>query len=228
MKILYAILAVVFLSVFAFSPSAEAVYLNVDNMDVEIGVNSTYSTSNDTFSYGGTIDKVIDAPTAASEEFHDQFTHIWFTGGVLELIFDLRVAYDLTTLHFWNYTSEGFDVDEIGLTFFDGDNVVLGMLTVFPGLGSFPGIAAEDIAIAAPQDVRFVAAVLSGTNGHVDFQNMGFTGSLSTDRCATNPNDPICETLPPDTIPAPGGLGLLIAGMVGTGLMWSRGRRPAA
>jgi len=59
----------------------------------------------------------------------------------------------------------------------------------------------EIIMLAAPLDVRYVTAVLSGSNDQVDFQNIGFTASLSTDRCELDPNDPICTPVNP--VPAP-------------------------
>ncbi|MDH5575660.1 MAG: PEP-CTERM sorting domain-containing protein [Nitrospirota bacterium] len=49
-----------------------------------------------------------------------------------------------------------------------------------PALGSSPGIAAQDILLAAPLNVQFVTAFLTGSNGEVDFQNLGFTAELST------------------------------------------------
>jgi len=199
--------------------SANAVYLNVDNIDVEIGPNSTYTSSNNTFSGGATIDKVIDAPSADAAEFHNQTTHNWFSGGNLELLFDFRTQYDLTTLHFWNYTGEGFDVDNIEFTFFDSSNALQGSLSVTPALGNPGGILAEDIVLLAPLDVQFVTAVLSGSNGEVDFQNLGFTASLSTDRCLTNPNDPICFNNPPTAgVPEPETIGLFVLAFVGLNL----------
>lgn len=200
---------------------AHAVYLNIDNMDVSIGTNSTYTTSNNTFNNGATIAKVIDAPSADAEEFHNQATHNWFSGGVLELLFDFRTNYDLTTLHFWNYTAENFDVDNIDFTFFNSAQELQGSLSIQPALGSSPGIRAEDVVLAAPLDVQFVTAVLSGTNGQVDFQNMGFTGSLSIDRCQIDPTDPICS--PPTGAPEPGALGALGLGLFG--LAMARRRR---
>ena len=191
---------------------AAPIYLNQDNITVAIGAGSTYTSANNTFNGGQTINKVIDAPSADATEFHNQTTHLWFSGGMLELLFDFQEQYDLSTLHFWNYTSEGFDVDEIQFTFFDGLNIQVGDLLVQPALGSSPGILAQDILLAAPLNVRYVTARLSGTNGQVDFQNMGFTASLSTDRCEQNPNDPICQ---PAAVPAPGTLLLISLGLLG-------------
>jgi hypothetical protein len=156
---------------------AAPVYLNDSNISVATGPGTSAGTFNNTFSNGATIGKVIDAPSAAAEEFHDQATHIWFTsdnaGGGLELLFDFGIEYDITTLHFWNYTSEDYDVDNVEFTFFNSANVQVGTLSVLPALGSSGGIRAEDLVLAAPLNVRFVTAFLSGSNRQVDFQNIG-------------------------------------------------------
>lgn len=162
---------------------AFATYLNIDNISVEVGPGTSDGSFNNTFNGGQTIDKVIDAPTADAEEFHNQTTHIWFTatepGGGLELLFDFGEGFDITTLHFWNYTSEGYDVDQIDFTFFDESSTQVGTLAIAPALGSSPGIRAQDIPLAAPLNVQFVTAFLTGSNRQVDFQNIGFTGVTS-------------------------------------------------
>ena len=126
---------------------------------------------------------MIDAPTASTVEFHDQTTHIWYTfnnpAQGLELLFDFQQQYDISTLHFWNYDGEGFDVDNIVFDFFNAANVQVGTLSIAPALGTSPGQTAQDIALAAPLNVRFVRAFLTGSNGQVDFQNMGFTAEVS-------------------------------------------------
>jgi hypothetical protein len=190
----------------ATQTNAAPIYLNNSNISVSVGAGTTATTSNNTFSSGGTIDKVIDAPSATAEEFHNQQTHIWYSGGGLELLFDFGQQYDLTTLHFWNYTGEGFDVDQLDFTFFDKDMFQVGLTSLNPALGSSPGIKAQDILLAAPLNVQFVTAFLSGDNGQVDFQNIGFTASLSEDRCLTDPNDPICNTA---SVPEPSSITLL-------------------
>jgi hypothetical protein len=165
----------------------QPVYLNIEQITVEIGRGSTFTTDNNTFSRGYGLEKVIDAPSAAAEEVHDQDTHLWFTGGVLELVFSFDVNYDITTLHFWNYNGEDYDVDRIEFAFYDKGGTLLRALTVEPALGSTPAIRAEDIPLDAPLSVRTVIARLSGSNGQIDFQNMGFTATVS----APDPNDPL-------------------------------------
>lgn len=159
---------------------AASVYLNESLIQVSVGSGTTATSSNNTFNGGQTINKAIDAPSADAEEFHNQTTHIWFSGGRLELLFDFNREYDISTLHFWNYTGESYDVDHIDFTFFDGLSNEVGHLSVTPALGSSPGITAEDISLAAPLNVQFVTAVLTGTNDQIDFQNLGFTAKVST------------------------------------------------
>ena len=170
-------------TMFLAATANAGVYLNNSNISVAVGSGTSPGTFNNTFNNGATIEKVIDAPSADALEFHDQATHIWFTadsvGGGLELLFDFGQEYDITDLHFWNYTAEGFDVDNIDFTFFNQFNTNVGALSVQPALGSSPGIAAQDITLAAPLNVQFVTAFLTGTNRQVDFQNIGFTASVS-------------------------------------------------
>lgn len=164
--------------------TADSVYLNIDNITVAVGAGTSPGTFNNTFDGGRTIDKVIDAPSADAEEFHNQETHIWFTadtvGGGLELQFDFLIEYDISTLHFWNYTGESYDVDNVDFIFFDSDMTEVGSLSVMPDLGSSGGIMAQDLPLAAPLNVQFVTAFLTGTNREVDFQNIGFTAEVST------------------------------------------------
>lgn len=167
----------------AAGPAAAATYLNSSNITVAVGAGTSPGDFNNTFNNGATITKVIDAPSADAEEFHNQQTHIWYTaasiGGGLELRFDFQTEYDLSVLHFWNYTSEDYDVDSVDFTFYNGTNVQVGTLSVAPALGSSPGIRAQDITLAAPLNVRYVTAFLSGSNRQVDFQNIGFTADVS-------------------------------------------------
>ena len=187
--------------------SAAPIYLNISNISVEVGPETSPGSFNNTFNGGQTIDKVIDAPSADAEEFHSQTTHIWYTadqvGGGLELLFDFGLEYDTTTLHFWNYTGEDFDVDAVDFTFYNALDQLQGTLTVNPALGSSPGIEAEDIPLPAPLNVRYVTAFLTGDNRQVDFQNIGFTAEESED-----------QTQPP-AVPSPGTLALLGLGLIG-------------
>ncbi len=162
---------------------AQSIYLNQDNISVSVGAGTSAGTFNNTFANGATITKVIDAPSADAAEFHDQQTHIWFTansvGGGLELLFDFGRAHDIQTLHFWNYNGEAYDVDKVSFRFFDVGNQQVGALEVLPALGDSPAIRAQDIELAAPLNVRYVSAFLTGSNAQVDFQNIGFTAVVS-------------------------------------------------
>lgn len=187
------------MSFLAMNIYAVPIYLNETNISVAVGAGTTSGSFNNTFMNGNTIEKVIDAPSANAAEFHDQNTHIWFTadqpGGGLELLFDFGIEYDLEILHFWNYTSESFDVDQLDFTFYNSSNTQVGFLTINPALGSSPGILAQDIILVAPLNVQYVTAFLSGTNGQVDFQNIGFTASLSTPRSVPESNSIILFAL---------------------------------
>lgn len=182
------------------APASAATYLNQDNITVEVGSGTSPGSFNNTFAGGATITKVIDSPSAAAEEFHNQQTHIWFTadaaGGGLELRFDFQGEYDLSVLHFWNYTSEDYDVDSVAFTFYNAANAQVGTLTLSPALGTSPGIRAQDITLAAPLNVRYVTAFLGGSNRQVDFQNIGFTAEVSA------------------PVPEPGTSGLMGAGVL--------------
>jgi len=184
--------------------AAAPVYLNQSNISVAVGAGTSPGSFNNTFDGGQTINKVIDAPNAAASEFHNQTTHIWFTastvGGGLELLFDFNIEYDINTLHFWNYDGEGFDVDNVDFTIFNGANAQVGTLSVQPALGASPAIFAQDIVLAAPLNVRYVRAFLTGSNGQVDFQNIGFTADVSV-------------PVPPTGVPEPGTLALAALGL---------------
>ena len=188
--------------------TAESIYLNRDNITVVVGEGTSPGTFNNTFSGEQTIEKVIDAPSADAEEFHNQTIHIWFTadevGGGLELEFDLGISYDISTLHFWNYTGENYDVDNIDFVFYGPNGNQVGTLSVQPDLGSSPGIASQDIPLAAPLNVRNVTAFLTGSNRQIDFQNIGFTAEVTQ-------------------IPEPSSIGMLVlAGAFAAGTYWRR------
>ncbi len=183
--------------------AAHAVYLNNQNSTVKLGP----TMAPNPFENRSTLDSlasVIDAPSASAVEFHNQSAHVWVSGGLLELVFDFKEEYDLTKLHFWNYHSEDFDVDRIDFKFFDANNSLVGtLLGVTPALGGSSGsdstpITAQDYSLSFPSKARYVTALLSGSNGEVDFNNIGFTGTRST------PSDP------PTSVPEP----LLSAGVI--------------
>ena len=90
--------------------------------------------------------------------------------------------------------------------FYNNANSLVGSLPVAPALGSSPGIKAQDLVLAAPLNARYVTAFLTGSNGQVDFQNIGFTADVSA------------------PIPEPGTLGLMAAGAMVL-LMAGRQRR---
>lgn len=68
---------------------------------------------------------------------------------------------------------------QCNFTFFSAANAQVGTLAVRPALGSSPAIFAQDIVLAAPLNVRYVRAFLTGSNGQVHFQNIGFTADVS-------------------------------------------------
>jgi hypothetical protein len=172
-------------TIFAGIPTAaNAAYLNQQNTTIKLGP----SMAQNPFENRSAIDSlasIIDAPSAIATEFHNQSTHVWVSGGLLELVFDFQAEYDLTKLHFWNYHSENFDVDEIDFKFYDANNSLVGtLLGVTPALGGSTGndstpIVAQDYSLLFPSKARYVNAVLSGSNGEVDFNNIGFTGTPS-------------------------------------------------
>jgi hypothetical protein len=159
-----------------------SVYLNVKNITVRLGPTMAAEPfANQTTAIS--LANVINAPSAtAPEDHYSPTTHVWVSGKPLDLAFDLGAEYDLTTLHFWNYTIEDHDVDKVTFTFFDALKNPVGALDVEPALGGRLGnnpIVAESYTLSFPTNVRYVNAVLTGTNGQVDFTNIGFTASLS-------------------------------------------------
>ena len=187
---------------------AAPIYLNSDNISVSVGAGTGAGSSNNTFSNGVGIEKVIDAPSSDAEEIHNQTTHIWYTFNSvtdgLELIFDFGTSYDITELHFWNYTAEGFDVDQVDFAFFDTAGSQIGMQSLNPALGSSGGIEAEDIALVSPLNTQSVSVFLTGTNGQVDFQNIGFTATASV---VVTPPPPVAA------VPLPAAGLMLLAGL---------------
>ena len=191
------------LSILAAPALAAPVYLNNANISVSLGAGTSPGNFHNTFDGGATVEKVIDAPSADAVEYHNQATHFWYTadavGGGLELIFDFGVSYDITTLHFWNYTSDNYSVDQVDFTFYNSLNAVIGTQTIYPDEGSAGGIEAQDYLLTSPLNTRSVKAFLTGTNREGDFQNIGFTAEVS---------DPLL-----DPVPLPAGVVLLISGL---------------
>ena len=145
-------------------------YLNSSNISVVEGENST-PTLNDTIS----LNNVINAATANSVETHSEITHIWHTGTQLELFFDFGREYTLETVHFWNYFEEDFDVDSVELSFSDSTDAFVGGMSLSPQLGRMTATESEDFGVDPQVSVRFVRAIITGTNNQSDFLNMGFT-----------------------------------------------------
>lgn len=184
MKIWSSIACLVLVVSTCASMHAAPVYLNDANITVSLG-SSMPPEPFQNRTTAQSLASVIDASSASAPEFHDQSTHVWVSGGMLELVFNFGIEYDLTTFHFWNYHSEGYDVDDIDLTFRDASmNLVGSILDVAPALGNVAGsdgspILAEDITLSFPSKVQYVTAILSGSNGEVDFNNIGFTGDVT-------------------------------------------------
>lgn len=202
------------------APSLAApIYLNDALISVALGpLHAADPEPFGNLSTAASLANVIDAPTATASELHTQSTHVWVNGGELELVFDFGDEYDLSLLHFWNYHSEDFDVDTIVFDFFDAAMNQVGTLTESPRLGNTDGsdgtpITPEDYALDFPTNVRYVNAVLSGANGQVDFNNIGFTAELS---------DPDPD---PDPVAEPGTLVLLGLGLIALGLIRRRRSR---
>ena len=164
---------------------ADEVFLNFTNTSVMLG--DLHNGDSEPFANRTTLDSLIsltDAPSADAEEFHRQSTHVWVSGGMLEVVFEFDNDFDLTQFHFWNYHSESFDVDDVDLVFLDSEMNTIGtMEDISPALGNDTGFdstptLAEDFALDF-EGVRYVRATFAGSNDQVDFNNMGFTGSAT-------------------------------------------------
>ncbi|MDJ0852957.1 MAG: hypothetical protein QNK04_31690 [Myxococcota bacterium] len=120
------------------------------------------------------VDNAIDAASALSDDPHTTSTHV-YTNDDITLVFDLGGSYDLEYFHFWNYFSEGFDADDVSVSFRDAKGTEVAVLDFSPETSQTP-IFAQDIALEGANAVRTVELFASGTNGETDFQNVGFTG----------------------------------------------------
>ena len=189
----------------AASP-AQALYLNYLNMTVALGpsmapepfVNTTTAVA---------LANAIDAPSADAGEIHiSPDTHVWINSAPLELVFTFNDDYDLETLHFWNYFTEQYDVDNINFEFRNAASAVVGAFDFAPDTGTSAPETAQDYGLSFPERVRSVTAIFTGTNGEVDFNNIGFTASVSA------------------PVPVPAAGGLLAAGLVGLAAVRRRRR----
>ena len=112
------------------------------------------------------------------------------------------------------FDSRAQEIDAAGVMALRFVHQLVGTLDVVnPALGNGTGsdsdpIFADDYALSFPSNVRYVNAVLTGSNGQVDFNNIGFTATLS------NPN-PDPDPDPPVGVPEPASLALLGLGLLG-------------
>lgn len=145
-----------------------AVYLKAPDLTVAVETPATLEA-------GSLPANIIDAASPTVFDRHTNSTHIWGKSTVT-LLFDLQGVYQLEAIHFWNYTTEAYDVDSIAFSFYDSANALISQFTVAPQTG-FENILAEDFPVDV-SGVRYVRAALSATNNEVEFQNIGFSGVL--------------------------------------------------
>ncbi|MBT8447602.1 MAG: LamG domain-containing protein, partial [Gammaproteobacteria bacterium] len=115
---------------------------------------------------GGTVANVIDAVSAEVTDPHNAVSHVYNSGGPVQLRFDLQASYDMYTLHFWNYFGEAFDTDQADFTFYDRSGNQVGQLSIMPQLG-VGSINAEAFNLDGFDNVRVIEVTLTGTNGEV-------------------------------------------------------------
>lgn len=156
----------------------EGIYLNYRNTTVAVGASHGDANPFATTSIERGLANVIDAESPETVEEHNSNTHVWRAGSPLELDFTFDAGYLLTHLHFWNDDTEAYNVDRIDFVFHAPNRAPVGELTIFPEAGIDRMARAHTYPLEVPAPVRFVNVVLSGTNGHADFNNMGFTGCI--------------------------------------------------
>jgi hypothetical protein len=135
------------------------------------------------------LDNIIDCLDPTMGEAHTKASHVWWNPGPLELLFSFgqdgdAESYDISSILFWNYFGEDFDVDSIDFEFFSRNGVSLGTFFFNPRLGAnAAAVNANDIVaeqVNLPMvisAVTNVTALLSSTNGQLDFQNFVFLGT---------------------------------------------------
>jgi hypothetical protein len=137
----------------------------------------------------GNIINAIDLSDPLAEDAHSNCgpgvsgpnCHVWNSAG--PVVFDMHLLedHDLTLVHFWNYSGETFDVDDVSISFRDAQGIEVASFDFSPGLSQtfadgYP-IYAQDFALTGVSGVRTLRIVASGDNASSDFQNFGVTGS---------------------------------------------------
>ena len=146
-------------------------FLNSDYISVELVSPASIS---------GLVDNAVDAQfVGESDVHHNANTHIYTGSGPIVLRFDLLGSFDIYKVHFWNYFSEQYDVDDVQLEFYGANDTLLGSYQYLP-LSSIDPSFAETRTFEQVHGVDYVIATLSGSNGAVDFQNIGFTAIPSS------------------------------------------------
>lgn len=210
----------------AIQSATAATYLN-DDAGVTVSLGASNPGPDQEFvnvSNAQSLANTIDVDNAADTEFHNQSTHVWYnkTSDGLELDFNFGAEYDLSNLYFWNFYTEFYDVDQIDFILKDSTNTLIASPTLFPQIGT--NLGSEEIPSVAYSfeydEVQYVNAIFTGTNNQVDFNNIGWMGTLSDDE-----TPPV--TTPPDgpsQVPLPAGLPLLLVGIGAFGLLRRRNR----
>jgi hypothetical protein len=165
------------------------IYLNAANgLTVSVGPRSNPS---DRFVHVGALQSLANVISLDNNETdteaQTQNEHVsWRPAPFLELLFDLGDTYDLDAVHFWNYFTEQYDVDQVEFEFIDLANATVGNVTVTPATGVNSAGANSNTIVAKTftlaENIRFrrVTTLLSSTNGELHFNNIGFTASCAT------------------------------------------------